>query len=120
MRNEERLKQLIDEAVGTNGMMSSEKLALYLAERGVKAMAVSAKIGDTVWSFRAETPRASGGMASTYVVSGCHLDYLLKSGVVVYVAEKFFVKSDEAKLGTLVFLTKKEAEAKLKEKQEGK
>ena len=74
------------------------------------------KVGDTVWEVNTERKRISKFLIETITVYPCNViqfNWTLLEGIY-----KNVVGFSKAELGTTVFLTREEAEAKLKEMEE--
>ena len=94
------------------------KLADYLLANGV--MVPPVKIGTVVYEIRAKGKGSPRGRYCDYSVT---TDYSLKNaierGLDLYIEQKLFVKTDMTRWNKTVFLTKEEAEEKLKELNKG-
>ena len=115
LEDAEVLEQLIDKAAIELDAPNSHVLARYLVECGVKVTALSAEIGTIVYCLCSSRLRDSGSVMARFITTKHHFENERRSGAVLYVMEKPFRKSDEPKLGSLVFLTREDAEKKLKE-----
>ena len=115
IRAEEKLRAMIDEANSLMDCTDSAKLARYLAERGVTVAPLPIEIGTPVYVIKAIDDKSPGGKYNSIVCTMHYLRHGIRNRAEFYIAEKAATKSDGAKLGKLVFITKEEAEAKLKE-----
>ena len=118
MDHVEKLKDLIDTACAVMDWPSSEKLARYLVSHGVTVAPLAVEIGMPVYVIKAIEDNGSDCKYNSIVSSIHYLQHCICNNVKLYIVEKPATKSDSAKLGKLVFLTKEEAEAKLKEYRE--
>ena len=73
------------------------------------------EIGTPVYVIKAIDDKSPGGKYNSIVCTMHYLRHGIRNRAEFYIAEKAATKSDGAKLGKLVFITKEEAEAKLKE-----
>lgn len=115
LEDAEVLERLIDKATIELDAPNSHVLARYLVECGVKVTVLSAEIGTIVYCLCSSRLRDSGSVSAHFITTKGHFKRERLRGAVLYVMEKPFRKSDEPKLGSLVFLTREDAEKKLKE-----
>ena len=78
--------------------------------------ATEIQVGQKVWYIMALF--RIGRMRTQQIVSLDHLKSAIRGEAEFYIAEKSATKSDSARIGKFIFLTKEEAEAKLKEYRE--
>lgn len=78
--------------------------------------ATEIQVGQKVWYIMALF--RIGRTRTQQIVSLDHLESAIRGEAEFYIAEKSATKSDSARIGKFIFLTKEEAEAKLKEYRE--
>lgn len=93
-----------------------ERKVDYLLVNGVTVLPLP--IGSTVYEIRARGKRRYNGRKFDYAISSkLMFRNAIYSGEELYVREKKFTKTDRVRFNKSVFLTKAEAEAKLKERE---
>lgn len=113
----ERLAKMIQDAVGGCARHWAEIIADYLLAKGVTVSPVP--IGSTVYEIRAKGVREYGKHRK-YDYSPdttFSLNNAIRQRAILYIAPKKFCKTDKVRLNKTVFLTREEAEAKLKERE---
>ena len=119
MTDRDRLIELIEGGFPTNYEVILRKdveiIADYLLANGVTLL--PALIGSTVYEIRAEGIRKYGSHRKyDYAPDTLYaLNNATNQGATLYIAPKKFCKTDKVRLNKTVFLTKEEAEKKLKE-----
>lgn len=117
MTDRDKLIELIDGFFGCDSMYYSidhTEFADYLLANGV--IVPPLPIGSTVYEIRARGKRRHNGRKFDYAISSkLMFRNAIYSGEELYVREKKFTKTDRVRWNKSVFLTKEDAEEKLKE-----
>ena len=120
MTDRDRLIELLKDAPSLDVLYGQdeewESAADHLLANGVTLSPLP--IGSTVYEIRAKGVREYGKHRK-YDYSpdtAFSLNNAIKQKAILYIAPKKFCKSDKARLNKTVFLTKEEAEAKLKKR----
>lgn len=113
-RQEERLAELLEQT----GMLDSKSRCRIAAEELLAngVILLPLPIGSTVYEIRAKGERSYKHRKFDYgIPTNFALHSAIEMGAELYIAPKKFTKTNTVRLNKTVFLTKEEAETKLKE-----
>ena len=109
----ERLITIVSQTIGIGDR--TDRIADHLLTNGV--IVLPCKVGDLVYVIRRKEKRNKGGYWNAICFTKKVMQKAIKDGT-AYIDCKRATKTDFSLIGKTVFLTKEEAEAKLRERKE--